>query len=177
MSEVIALYKLIILYILNRVAFPLSHSQLEEIILEKEYTNYFTLQETIRELLDVSYISAEKTGSRTQYSITDSGKDALSYFENRISQTIRGEIDAYLKEHSFQMKNETSISSEILKVPGEEYYIHGLIKDGASVLLEVKVAVPEEDQAMTGIAAWEKNCQQIYENIMSRLLTPPDTKK
>ena len=177
MSEVMALYKLIILYLLNRVAFPLSHSQLEEIILEKEYTNYFSLQEAIRELLDVSYVSAEKTGSRTQYSITAEGRDALSYFENRISHTIRDEIDAYLKEHAFQMKNETSISSEILKVPGEEFIIHGMIRDGSSVLLDVKVAVPEEEQAVTGIASWEKNCQQIYEYVMNRLLTPPDTKE
>ena len=45
MSETQTLYKLIILYILNHVAFPLSNAQLSEFILDKEYTDYFTLQQ------------------------------------------------------------------------------------------------------------------------------------
>ena len=43
--EALTLYKLIVLYMLNKVNFPLTNTQLSEFILEKEYTNYFTLQQ------------------------------------------------------------------------------------------------------------------------------------
>ena len=56
MTETQTLYKLIILYMLNRVTFPLSNSQLSEFILEKEYTDYFTLQQTIHELTESKLI-------------------------------------------------------------------------------------------------------------------------
>ena len=39
MEEPLTLYKLIILYMLNRVDFPLTNAQVGNFILEKEYTN------------------------------------------------------------------------------------------------------------------------------------------
>ena len=48
------LYKLIILYMLDRVDFPLTNSQISEFVLTKKYTNYFTLQESINDLIDSS---------------------------------------------------------------------------------------------------------------------------
>ena len=43
-QEPLTLYKLIILYMLDRVNFPLTSAQVSEFILEKEYTNFLTLQ-------------------------------------------------------------------------------------------------------------------------------------
>ena len=51
-QEPLTLYKLIILYMLNRVNFKLTYSQISSFILEKEYTNYITLQQVISDLQD-----------------------------------------------------------------------------------------------------------------------------
>ena len=40
------LYKLMILYMLSKVNFPLSNTQLSSFMLDKQYTDYFTFQET-----------------------------------------------------------------------------------------------------------------------------------
>ena len=44
-QEPLTLYKLIVLYLLNKVSFPLTMAQVSDLILEKEYTNYLTLQQ------------------------------------------------------------------------------------------------------------------------------------
>ena len=49
MSEAFTLYKLIVLYMLEKVDFPLTNGQISEFILEKGYTSYFTLQQAISE--------------------------------------------------------------------------------------------------------------------------------
>ena len=41
MTDALTLYKLIILYMLDKVDFPLTNSQLSEFILDKGYTDYF----------------------------------------------------------------------------------------------------------------------------------------
>ena len=41
------LYKLMALYMLNKVNFPLTNSQLTQFFLDKEYTTYFTLQQVL----------------------------------------------------------------------------------------------------------------------------------
>ena len=45
MADTLSLYKLIILKMLEQVEYPLTNSQITEFILDKEYTNYFTVQQ------------------------------------------------------------------------------------------------------------------------------------
>ena len=59
MAESFKLYKLIILYMLNKVDFPLTNSQISEFILDQGYTTYFKLQQALSELLS-SGLSAKK---------------------------------------------------------------------------------------------------------------------
>ena len=52
LQDPLTLYKLIVLYMLNRVTFPLTTAQVSDFILGKEYTNFLTLQQVINELTD-----------------------------------------------------------------------------------------------------------------------------
>ena len=47
MAQPLTLYKLIVLYMLDRVDFPLSTSQISEFVLDKGYTTYFKLQQAL----------------------------------------------------------------------------------------------------------------------------------
>ena len=50
--EAETLYKLIIMHMLNKVEFPLTNSQISQFFLENEYTNYFTVQKSLSELIE-----------------------------------------------------------------------------------------------------------------------------
>ena len=67
MAETFKLYKLIILFMLDRVDFPLTNSQISDFVLDEGYTTYFKLQQAISELLDSGFIREESTHSRTFY--------------------------------------------------------------------------------------------------------------
>ena len=56
-SEPLTLYKLMVLYMLKRVNFPLSNGQMSEFFLDKSYTNYFTFQQVISELQEAVLIN------------------------------------------------------------------------------------------------------------------------
>ncbi|HCA69642.1 MAG TPA: DUF4364 domain-containing protein, partial [Lachnospiraceae bacterium] len=58
-SDTLMLYKLMILYILSRVNFPLTNAQLTVFILEKGYTNYFNIQQVISDLISDSFITVK----------------------------------------------------------------------------------------------------------------------
>ena len=110
------LYKLIVLYMLDKVKFKLTNAQISGFILEKEYTNYMTLQQVISDLLDTELIKADTSMNRTYYSITQEGQNTLSYFGNRISDAIQHDIDTFLAEKHLELKNEASITAN--------YYLH-----------------------------------------------------
>ena len=61
MTDSFALYKLIILYMLKKVDFPLTTAQISEFILDKGYTSFFKLQETLSEMLESNLVKTEET--------------------------------------------------------------------------------------------------------------------
>ena len=72
MSETYTLYKLIVLYMLDKVDFPLTTSQISEFILEKEYTTYFKLQETLAEMEQTTVWTPSNT-LKTRFPLPFSG--------------------------------------------------------------------------------------------------------
>ena len=77
MAEPLTTYKLMILELLERSEAPLSGPQLCDFFLEKEYTNYFTVQEALHELDENAFIKKEATHNNTRYSITPAGTQSL----------------------------------------------------------------------------------------------------
>ena len=52
LAEPMTLYKLMNLYMLKQVNFPLTNAQLSSFFLDRDYTSYFTLQQALNDLLD-----------------------------------------------------------------------------------------------------------------------------
>ena len=93
MAEASTLYKLVILYMLRKVTFPLTNAQITEFIVGKEYTDYFHVQEAINDLLDAKLISGERIRNTSQYHATIDGENTLEYFSYMISDAIKADID------------------------------------------------------------------------------------
>ena len=110
-QEPTTLYKLIVLYILDRVNLTLTTTQIGDFILEKEYTNFLTLQSVISELVETGLAESRTLLNRTQLRITEEGRNTLSYFENRISDAIKLDIREYFRDHRIELRNESAIQT------------------------------------------------------------------
>ena len=168
-KESLMLYKLIILYMLDKVSFPMSQSQISEFILEKEYTNYMTLQQLLAELMENGLITSTTTLHRTQFKITADGRDTLGFFEGRISDVIKSEIRDYLKAHSLDLRNEVSVISNYYKTTGGEYETVLSAKDGENTLIEIKLSVPTGQIADSVCENWREKNQEIYDTLIRML--------
>ena len=85
MAEPFTIYKLTILYMLDKAGFPLSNTQISNFFLEKEYTDYFRVQEVIGDLVNADLINFKSTHSNTQYTLTAAGKETLGFFKDKIT--------------------------------------------------------------------------------------------
>lgn len=170
MSETQTLYKLIILYMLNRVTFPLSNAQLSEFILEKEYTDYFTLQQAIFELNDSNLIRLETKRNTTLCHLTEEGRTTLIYFEKKISSAIREDIETFLSEHKYQLRNEHSTPADYYRTPNSEFAAHCRVLERDSTLIDLTLTVPTEEQAKAICNHWRDKSQEIYATLIQTLL-------
>ena len=168
-QEPLTLYKLIVLYMLNRGNFPMTAAQVSEIILEKEYTGFLTLQQAISELTDAGLITSETIRNRTLLTITGEGQETLNFFQNRISDAIKEEINAYLKEKEYSLRNEISVQGDYYKSTSGEYEAHLIAKDHEINLIDITLSVPDETTASAICDNWLTKNQQIYQYLIQEL--------
>lgn len=169
-GDVTTLYKLMVLYMLSKVNFPLTNSQISDFMLEKGYTTYFTLQESINELATDNFIQLVSYHNTTQYKLTKEGTETISFFENRISNAIKDEIAQYLKDNKYDLKSEVDTTSNYYRSTSKDYIVHCQVKEGESSLIELNVSVPLEEQADAMCSKWKEASQEIYEFVMRKLM-------
>ena len=168
-QDPLTLYKLIVLYMLNKVNFKLSYSQISSFLLEKEYTSFMTLQEVISDLQETDLIRTDASMNRTFFSITDEGRNTLSYFGNRIGDAIIADIDAFLSEKHLELKNEASITARYYKATSGEYEAELAAREKDVDLVNIRISVPAEDMAETICESWYSENEQIYKYLMETL--------
>lgn len=170
-SEMLMLYKLMILYILDRIDFSMTDSQLTDFFIGKNYTDYFTLHETINDLSEDGYIAKELIRNKTLYHITEAGGEALSFFFRDISPAARADIDEYLATQRYHLKEEQSTPSDYYEIKHSEYLAECKILDRDSVLLNLQITVSNEPDAEKLCNNWKDNSMDIYTYIVTKLLS------
>ena len=69
--------KLMVVYLLSQGKMPLSLSQMTQIILERGYTDYFSLQQYLTELETSKFITISKQSNASYFEISSKGEEAL----------------------------------------------------------------------------------------------------
>ncbi len=167
--EGLLLYKLIILFMLDRTDYTMTNTLISNFIIEKGYTNMFNLLEALSELIDNNFISTDTIRDTIHYKITDSGEEALSYFENRLPYAIKQDILDYLKSEKINVKNESEIYADYYYNDMNWYTVQCIIKDRKEVLMDLKFDVPTKSQAETICNNWRTKSSSIYEYLVNQL--------
>ena len=168
-TDASTLYKLIVLYMLDNLDFPLTNSQISEFVLDKGYTDYFTLQQTIYDLESSELIVPENIRNSTRYMITSAGRETITMFESMLSSAIKEDIKRFFEEKKYQLRKEIDILADYYPV-GKEYMVKCLVKEKKSTLLELKLNVVSKEQAVYICDHWQEKSEEIYTYLVQKLL-------
>ena len=171
LAEPMTLYKLVNLYMLHQVNFPLTNAQLSNFFLDREYTTYFTLQQALNELLDAGLVKKETMRNSSRYEITKEGEETLEFFGKNISPAIVSDMDEYLKQNRFRMRNEVGLISDFYKSTNQDYIVHCEVREGKAVLVNLDISVPDKEQAEIMCNHWKDRSQEIYAYVMKSLMS------
>ena len=177
LAEPMTLYKLMNLYMLHQVNFPLTNAQLSNFFLDREYTTYFTLQQALNELLDAGLVKKETMRNSSRYEITKEGEETLEFFGKNISPAIVSDMDEYLKQNRFRMRNEVGLISDFYKSTNQDYIVHCEVREGKAVLVNLDISVPDKEQAEIMCNHWRDRSQEIYAYVMKSLMSEHGVEK
>lgn len=148
----------------------LTNSEISEFILDKEYTNYFHLQQAISELVDAELLEKQTVTNTSFYHLTKEGAKTLSYFENDLSADIRQEVQDYLNKKGRRLPERILTPADYYETPQGGYAVRCQLIEKNTSLLDLSISAPSREAAKAIRKNWAKKSQDIYAIIMEELL-------
>lgn len=179
--EAVAIYKLIILYMLDRAGGELTMPRTSSFLIENGYANFESLLQTYEEIEKNGFVSERRVGDTTYLQITDSGEETLGFFSDQLPDGIKKQVREYLKNMGRQIANEESIFGEYYRSTYGGYVVHLVVKENLQTsakerdkivqpVVSIDLAVPDEEAAKKAVASWRDKSSGIYKNLLESLL-------
>ncbi|KNF07449.1 hypothetical protein CLPU_16c00020 [Gottschalkia purinilytica] len=163
-------HKLLILYILDKVDIPMTNAEITQFVLENNYMNYFMVQQFLSELVNSKFIEFSTKDGHEYYHLSNAGKDTLDYFNDRISQTLKNEIDKRYEKKKQEMIKDTQIIGNSYKKNDSEYIVNLKVIEKDIILFNLSLNVVSNKQAQLICNNWRENPQEIYKKVVDLLI-------
>ena len=170
MAEPFTIYKLTILYMLDKAGFPLTNTQISNFFLEQEYTDYFRVQEVIGDLVNADLINFESTHSNTQYTLTAAGRETLGFFKDKITDGIENDVKHFFEKNKLEFRQENFILADYYKTTNQNYDVRCQVRSDSTTVLDLTLAVTTKEQAEAICNNWKNSNEDVYAYLMDILL-------
>ncbi len=168
-EQTLAENKVLILYILNKVAKPISNDALLHLVLSVTDMNYFYFQQFLLDLLENGYILNYQKEEHNFYEITNSGKETLELTKNLVPGIVKLRVDSNFKNVMESFENEHSIIAEYTPRSENYFDISCKIVERNETIFEVKTFVGSSAQAKDIVENWKSHANEIYPAILKIL--------
>ena len=162
--------KLLLLYIIKNIKIPISNIQLTDIVLENSFINYFLLQQYISELIDSNFLRYEERNEKKLIFLTERGDKVLSFFKDRISPSKISSIEKYISSKLDEIKKELTITADYTIDKDNSYIVKLKAMENETLLMDIKVNVATNNQAISLCNNWKDNSSDIYNKIINILI-------
>ncbi len=169
-NKLTVFFKTMILYMMGRVDFDLTATQIGEFMVIEDYVSFFTFQQLLYDMEQDGMVSARKEGHNTFYHLESNGRNALAYFGANLQADIRTEIDAYVSGKRWELSDQTGLRSDYTLNVNGDYSVRLQALENRLPLLDLTVTVPDEETAVEVCDHWKDQNQDIYAYIMRHLL-------
>lgn len=170
MAEPNTVYRITMLAMLDKVDFPLSNTQISNFFLEKDYTDYFTIQQVLSGLLESGLIREEDWYNSTRYTITKEGRETLTLLSDKLNEDILEDLKDFFQKNKIQYRNDNSVSSNYYKAMPTGFDVRCQLKEKDTAILDVTLHVMDVTQAKAICENWQTNYMDVYSYLADTLI-------
>ena len=169
MSSPLAVYKLIILYLLDKTSGEIAMDRLSSFLLEKGYVNFVSLMETYAQIEETGLVRSRLSGDRCFYEITAEGRQTLKMFSGQIGRDIRKQADEFLAGEGAVLRNEQAVRADYIPAEGGMYNVILRVLEGNASVIEIRLQVPDKSLAEEICRKWPEKNEKIYNSLIENL--------
>lgn len=163
--------KLLILYLLGSINSSMDSTILLTFLLENNYAEYMLIQQYIGELTESNLICLYQNSNKVYYKISDSGKQTLEFFSDRLDSKSKLLVDTYFKDFKDLEKNTIQTSfNQIKDEQTNEYTIECTLAKNLKQVFSLDLHNIKEEDLPNIKDSWESNKLNIYKYLKESLL-------
>jgi len=159
--------KFLVLYIMNRVAAPVSPDQLLELCLCDEGVNYFNFQQAAAHLVETEHLTLEEE----RYAITEKGRRNCQICAETLPFSVRRRCDENLLAVNEQLRRDAQIRGELLPREDSTFTVRLALDDDAGNLFTLELLTPSEEQGKALIDRFKTGPELMYSKLTDLLFS------
>ena len=166
--------KLLVLYIMSRVAGPVTFLPLLELALCDEGVDYFSLTEAVGHMVETGQLERDQ---EQRYSITEKGRLNSEICESSLPYSVRRRCDDNLVRVNETLMREQQVQGEVLPNPDGTCTVRLRLADDSGPLLELSLLMPAAGQGERAAARFKQAPEQLYHQLVQLLSVPEEREK
>lgn len=170
-------HKTMLLYLINKMDIPISNSQITRFALEEHYMNFYSVQQYLKEMVEVDYLDSSHDNNTTRYTITGEGMKALETLNCYVPQYMKNRITKYVSQNRREiMKGFETAANHFYDPDTNEYIVKCGVYDYDTLLMEINLSVVNKEQALLICNNWKNDVGRLHAQIINILLSKEDPK-
>lgn len=159
--------KMLILYIISRLPAPANLNQLSDVAMSCDggFT-YFDFTDALASLVKLEHID-EKDG---KYIITKKGRETGEETESDVPYSVRKRAERLSAKLAQELRREELIKTEVKPRKGGGFTVSLSISDNSGELFSTSFLIGSEEQANKVVKRFRKNAEEIFPELVGRLL-------
>ncbi|MBQ7505688.1 MAG: DUF4364 family protein [Lachnospiraceae bacterium] len=170
MANPSTIYKLSILSLLSRSKEPLSNATISDFFLEKEYTDFFRIQQELSALEEAGLIESRSSHNRVLYRILPEGEETLRYLSDKLNYDIIVDIRDFLGENAASILEENELKADWFQDPAHTYFVHLIWRKAGKTVVDLTLSVPGKEAAEAVCLNWHKTKEPLKETLYDLLI-------
>lgn len=169
MDDVLTVYKLIVLYMLDRSEEDLTQAALSAFLLENGYANFVSLAKSYSQLEKQGLVLPVNEGGKRFLRLTEEGRQALGFFGRQLSEDIRVQADEWILQNGSRLREERQVGAVFQRMTTGAYEVQMYVRERDTTLVDIRLSLPDQSSASAVAAKWSEKNTEIYQYLISKL--------
>ncbi len=162
--------KLLVLYIMARVLYPVDLQKLYELAYQDDCLSYFDLAQAVPQMVESGHLELLEDGC---YAITAHGREAETVTEDAVAFPVRQRAQAAVERYNRERHRSGYVKTAVVPREGGDFAVRLSLNDEVSDLLRLELMAPTQRQAYRLAHAFAQCAESLYRSIMDQLLLEP----
>ena len=163
--------KVLILFVMSRVNYPVTTQEIYELCYQDDCLSYFDVCTAIPEMVASGHLTDL---GEEKFEITPKGRETCGLTEDSIAFTVKQRAENAVAKYNRQIRRSSYVKTQVIPREGGDFSVIMALDDEMGNLMTLELVAPDQRQAVRLGKLFEKKAEMVYNLTMAERLDDED---